>query len=175
MRDIVIIGGGMAGAAAAAVFGRKHSVTLIDPHESYPPVFAADKVAGDQIKVLKSLGLFDAIAAASTPATRVINAQFGNIIERKVIDEYGIRYQTQVETMRGQIPPQVDRIVAHATDLSLSEDLQRVRLSDGREIEARLVVLATGFSDVLRAKVGIKRNLIKENHSLSFGFDITAP
>ena len=175
MRDIAIIGGGMAGAAAAALLGRKHSVALIDPHASYPPVFAADKVAGDQIRVLKSIGLFDAIAAASTPTTRVINAQFGGIIERKVIDEYGIRYQTQVETMRGQIPPQVERIVAHASDFALGDDVQRVTLSDGRVIEARLVVLATGFSDVLRAKAGIKRNLIKENHSLSFGFDIAAP
>ena len=175
MRDIAIIGGGVAGAAAAAVFGRTYSVALIDPHEMYPPVFAADKVAGDQLRTLKALGLFDAVTAAATPVTRVINAQFGSVIERKIIDEYGIRYQTQVETVRGQIPISVERIVAHASDLTLGEDVQRVRLSDGREIEARLVVLATGFSDVLRAKAGIKRKLIQENHSLSFGFDIAAP
>lgn len=175
MRDIVIIGGGVAGSTAAAVFGRNYSVTLIDPHTLYPPVFAADKVAGDQLGVLKTLKLFDAMTAAATPATRVINAQFGNIIERKVIDEYGIRYQTQVETVRTQIPAEVERATGHVTDLELGEASQRVRLSDGREIAARLVILATGFSDVLRAKAGIKRNLIKANHSLSFGFDIAAP
>jgi len=32
--------------------------------------------------------------------------------------------------------------------------------------------LATGFSDVIRAKIGIKRCLIKADHSLSFGFDL---
>jgi 2-polyprenyl-6-methoxyphenol hydroxylase-like FAD-dependent oxidoreductase len=175
MRDIVIIGGGMAGAAAAAVFGRSYSVTLVDPHESYPPVFAADKIAGDQLGRLKTLGLFDALTTAATPATRVINAQFGNIIERKVIDEYGIRYQTQVETVRTQIPVQVERVTGHVIDIALGDTAQSVRLSDGREIEARLVILATGFSDVLRAKVGIKRKLIKEHHSLSFGFDISTP
>ena len=175
MKDIIIIGGGMAGAAAAAVYGRTYDVTLVDPHDPYPPVFAADKVAGDQLPLLRSLGLFDAIAAASTPSTRVINAQFGRVIERKVIDEYGIRYQTQVETVRGQIPAHVERIVAHASDLQLSDDTQSVRLSDGRELKARLVILATGFSDVLRSKAGIKRNLIKANHSLSFGFDIASP
>jgi 2-polyprenyl-6-methoxyphenol hydroxylase-like FAD-dependent oxidoreductase len=175
MRDIVIIGGGMAGSAAAAVFGRRYSLTLVDPHISYPPVFAADKVAGDQLGLLKTLGLFDATAKAATPVQRVINAQFGKVIERKVIDEYGIRYQTQVETVRGQIPGAVERVVAHATELELSDDVQRVKLSDGRQIESRLVVLATGFSDVLRAKAGIKRNLIKENHSLSFGFDVASP
>lgn len=175
MKDIIIIGGGMAGSIAAAVFGRSYDVMLVDPHEHYPPVFAADKIAGDQLGLLRTLGLFDALAAASTPSTRVINAQFGHVIERKVIDEYGIRYQTQVETVRENIPPRVERVAGHATDLALSDTVQRVRLSDGRDVEARLVILATGFSDVLRAKAGIKRNLIKANHSLSFGFDIASP
>ncbi|MBI1212594.1 MAG: FAD-dependent monooxygenase [Alphaproteobacteria bacterium] len=175
MKDIVIIGGGMAGAAAAAVYGRSYDVTLIDPHEYYPPVFAADKIAGDQLRILMSLGLFDALAAASTPSTRVINAQHGHIIERKVIDEYGIRYQTQVETVRALIPTRVERVVGHATDLELGEEKQRIRLSNGSDVEARLIVLATGFSDVLRAKAGIKRKLLKANHSLSFGFDIASP
>src|ERR1700752_3833041 len=122
MRDIVIIGGGMGGSAAAAVAGRDFSVALVDPHSSYPPIFAADKVAGDQLETLKTLGLFDAIAAAATPATRVFNAQFGTTIEPKVIEEYGIRYQTQVETVRAQIPASVERVFVHATDLELGED-----------------------------------------------------
>jgi 2-polyprenyl-6-methoxyphenol hydroxylase-like FAD-dependent oxidoreductase len=172
MFDIVIIGGGFAGATAAAVFGRRYRVALIDQHEIYPPVFAADKIAGDQIGLLRALNLFEPLAAAATPATRVINAKFGNVIERKIIDEYGIRYQTMVEVMRAQIDRKVERVIGTVTDVALNEEQQRVKVADGREINARLVILATGFSDVLRAKLGIKRCLIKENHSLSFGFDV---
>lgn len=170
--DIVIVGGGMAGSTAAAVFGRNYRVGLVDQHTSYPPVFAADKIAGDQIGLLKEIGLFQPMAAAATPARRVINAQFGTVIERRGIDEYGIRYQTMVETMRAQIPARVERVIGQVTDIELGEELQRVSLSDGRQIAARLVVLATGFSEVLRAKLGIKRQMLLENHSLSFGFDV---
>ena len=84
MFDIAIVGGGLAGATAAAVFGRRYRVALIDPHESYPPVFAADKIAGDQIASLRALNLFEPMAAAATPATRVVNARYGQVIERKV-------------------------------------------------------------------------------------------
>ena len=66
--DIAIVGGGFGGTTAAAVFGRKYKVALIDPHEVYPPVFAADKVAGDQLRMLRELGLFDAVTGAGTPA-----------------------------------------------------------------------------------------------------------
>ncbi len=170
--DIAIVGGGMAGSTAAAVFGRDRDVALIDQHSPYPPVFAADKIAGDQIGLLKKLSLFEPMIAAATPVRRVINAQFGRVTERHVIEEYGVHYQTMVETMRAQIPARVARVTGHVSDIDLSEQAQSVRLSDGREIEARLVVLATGFVDVLRAKVGVRRRLLKENHSLSFGFDM---
>ncbi len=172
--DIVIIGGGMAGSTAAAVFGRDRNVVLVDQHSPYPPVFAADKIAGDQIGLLKALDLFEPMIAAATLVSRVVNAQFGKMIERRVIEEYGIHYQTMVETMRAQIPERVGRLTGHVTDIELSDDLQRVNLSDGREVEARLVVLATGFNDVLRTKIGVTRRLLKENHSLSIGFDMTA-
>ena len=172
--DIAIIGGGMAGSTAATVFGRSHKVVLVDPHSPYPPVFAADKIAGDQIRLLKSLDLFEPTIAAATPVSRVVNAQFGKVIERRAIEEYGIHYQTMVEAMRMQIPAGVVRVTGHAAGIELSDNLQRVRLSDGREIEARLVVLATGFSEVLRGKIGVARRLLKENHSLSIGFDMKA-
>ena len=45
--DIVIAGGGLAGSAAAAMLGRAgYSVVLVDPHESYPPDFRAEKIDG---------------------------------------------------------------------------------------------------------------------------------
>ena len=68
------------------------------------------------------------------------------VTQRDVVLITDFRYQTQVETVRAQIPALVERIVAHASDLELSEDMQRVRLSNGQQVEARLVVLATGFS-----------------------------
>jgi hypothetical protein len=66
--DIAIVGGGFAGALAALVLARDGwSVTVIDPHESFPPLFRADKIDANQLDLLGRLGLRDAFRT-SCPA-----------------------------------------------------------------------------------------------------------
>jgi 2-polyprenyl-6-methoxyphenol hydroxylase-like FAD-dependent oxidoreductase len=171
--DIAIVGGGMAGSTATVVFARAgYDVVLVDQHSHYPPVFAADKIAGEQIPLLKKLGLFEAFAAASTPVQRVINAKFGKAIDHGTKEEYGLHYQTMVETVRAELPTNASFVTGHVANLEVTAGTQRVSLLDGSSIEARLIVLATGFSDVLPRKLGFSRNLLKQNHSLSIGFDL---
>jgi len=121
---------------------------------------------------LKKLELFAPMAAAATPVRQVLNAKYGKTIERRVIEEYGIHYQTMVETVRARIPERVERLTGNVMDIGLSEDMQKVSLTDGREIKARLVVLASGFNDALRSKAGISRKLLTANHSLTIAFDL---
>ena len=65
--DIVIAGGGLAGSAAAAMLGRAgYGVVLVDPHESYPPDFRAEKIDGTQARILARTGLADAVLRAAT-------------------------------------------------------------------------------------------------------------
>ena len=70
--DIAIIGGGLAGSTAAAMLGRAGIATiLIDPHKVYPLDLRCEKLGGDQLDLLRKTG------------------------------QYGILYDTLVNTMRG--------------------------------------------------------------------------
>src|SRR4051812_21664480 len=66
--DVAIVGGGLSGVVAAVVLGRAgYRVTLIDRHAVYPAEFRVEKIAGEQVDLMRRLGLLDSVAAASTP------------------------------------------------------------------------------------------------------------
>ena len=84
----------------------------------------------------------------------------------------GILYDTLVNTVRSQIPAGTEFIHAKVTDISTGPERQTVKLSNGDEISARLVVLATGLNIGLLHKLGIGREVISAGHSISIGFDV---
>src|SRR5690348_9955928 len=138
--DVVIVGGGLAGSLAAAMLGRAGiDAVLIDPHTAYPPDFRCEKLDGTQVAVLRKTGLADAILRATTPDRETWVARFGRIVEKRPGDQQGIYYAPLVNNVRAMIPPNVTRIAAKATALAASGDRQRVTLSTGEEIEARLI------------------------------------
>ena len=54
-RDVLVIGAGLAGSAAAAVLARSGlAVTVIDPNAVFPPLFRAEKIEPDQAALLQS-------------------------------------------------------------------------------------------------------------------------
>jgi len=77
-----------------------------------------------------------------------------------------------VNAIRAEIPPTVERIVAKAVSIATSNDRQKVVLSDGETISARLVVIANGLNVGLRHMLGIGRHVHSPCHSISIGFDI---
>jgi 2-polyprenyl-6-methoxyphenol hydroxylase-like FAD-dependent oxidoreductase len=171
--DIAIVGGGLAGSTAAAMLGRAGIPTLlIDPHTSYPPELRCEKLGGDQIDLLRKTGLADATLRAATLDGEVWEARFGYVVARKPSDQHGIMYDTLVNTLRAQIPPDVETIHAKAAAISNSEERQKVVLSNGEEISARLVVLASGLNVGIRHALGLKRRIISECHSITLGFDV---
>ena len=64
------------------------------------------------------------------------------------------------------------RLVGRVAEIEAGQDRQRITLSDGRSVEARLIVLATGMGGGLRRQLGIERRTLFEKHSLTFGFGI---
>jgi 2-polyprenyl-6-methoxyphenol hydroxylase-like FAD-dependent oxidoreductase len=102
----------------------------------------------------------------------VWQARFGYLVARKSSDQHGIMYDTLVNTMRGQISHEVATIHAKASSIANSGERQRIELSTGEEISARLVVLANGLNIGLRQMLGIKRSVISECHSITLGFDV---
>src|SRR6266496_2041170 len=56
--------------------------------------------------------------------------------------------------------------------ISTSPDRQRITLSNGEEISARLLVLANGLNTGLRQALGMDREVVSSCHSISIGFDL---
>jgi 2-polyprenyl-6-methoxyphenol hydroxylase-like FAD-dependent oxidoreductase len=171
--DVAIVGGGLAGSTAAAMLGRAGvSAVLIDPHTSYPPELRCEKLGGEQLGLLRRTGLADATLRATTLDGEVWEARYGVVVARKASDQHGIMYDTLVNTVRAQIPRDVATIHAKASSIANSPEWQRIELSTGEEISARLVVLANGLNIGLRHALGIRRRVISECHSITLGFDL---
>ncbi|QWG25471.1 FAD-dependent monooxygenase [Bradyrhizobium sediminis] len=171
--DVAIVGGGLAGSTAAAMLGRAGiAAVLIDPHTVYPPELRCEKLGGEQLDLLRKTGLADATLRATTLDGEVWEARFGYVVARKASDQHGIMYDTLVNTVRAQIPQGVATIHAKASSIANGPERQKIVLSNGEEISARLVVLANGLNVGLRHTLGIKRRVISECHSITLGFDV---
>jgi 2-polyprenyl-6-methoxyphenol hydroxylase-like FAD-dependent oxidoreductase len=171
--DIAIVGGGLAGSLAAAMLGRAGiDAVLIDPHPVYPPDFRCEKLDGPQMQTLKLTGLAEAVMRASTLDREFWMARSGRVIVKRRGDQHGILYDTLVNTVRAQIPARTEFIHAKVTDISTGPERQTIKLSNGKETAARLVILATGLNIGLREKLGIEREIVSAGHSVSIGFDV---
>ncbi len=170
--DIAIVGGGLAGSVAGAMLGRAgFDAVVIDPHAPYPEDFRSEKLDASQVRLLERTGL-DVALRAATPLPENWIARFGRVVEKRRAEHYGFAYEAFVNAMRAEIPRNTPFIRAKVAALSTSPDRQRVVLSSGDDISARLVVLATGLNNGLRRALGIARVDVSPGHSLAIGFDV---
>jgi 2-polyprenyl-6-methoxyphenol hydroxylase-like FAD-dependent oxidoreductase len=172
--DIAIIGGGLAGSTSAAMLGRAGiPAILIDPHQTYPFDFRVEKLSGDeQIERFRKTGIAESVLRSATHDGENWIARFGYLLDRRPSRQYGIMYDTLVNAIRGEIPACVETVCAKVTGVSTSAERQKLTLSNGEEISARLVVLANGLNIGLRRTLGIERQVVSAGHSISIGFDI---
>jgi len=172
--DIAIIGGGLAGSTAAAMLGRAGIPTvLIDPHQAYPFDFRVEKISGDeQLDRFYQTGIADSVLRSATHDGENWIARFGYLLDKKPSRQYGIMYDALIGAIRAEIPAPAELIFAKVTDVSTSAERQKLTLSNGETISARLVVLANGLSVGLRRNLGIERQVLSASHSISIGFDL---
>jgi 2-polyprenyl-6-methoxyphenol hydroxylase-like FAD-dependent oxidoreductase len=171
--DIAVVGGGLAGSAAAALLARAGFATvIIDPFESCRPDFRLEKFDERQIGLIREAGLLDIAAAAATRAGGRWVARCGRLVDRIPRDQLCFRYETMVDAMRAEADLRASRIVARAVGIDTGPDRQRVRLGDGSEVDARLVILATGLNLGLQRALGLERRILSPWHSISIGFDV---
>ena len=171
--DVVIVGGGLAGSLAAAMLGRAGiDAMLVDPHPVYPPDFRCEKLDGPQLHTLRLTGLADAVMRASTPDNGFWVARFGRIVEQAArrSARHSLRHAGQYRAFADSESHRVHPRQGHRH--FDRPERQTVKLSNGDEISARLVVLATGLNIGLRQKLGIDREVISPGHSISIGFDV---
>ena len=171
--DVVIVGGGLAGSLAAAVLTRAgYRVALIDKRAVYPEEFRVEKLAGQQLEILRRLGLLDAFAKEACAFDSVLNVRRGKIIDVSRGTSYGLHYAPLVAIARRLIADPSSLIVDQVLSISASDGLQRVTLASGNQVVARLAILATGMAGAIPHSLGIKRRVLIERHSLAFGFSI---
>ncbi len=176
MVDVVVVGGGVAGAAVGALLGRMGIVTrVIDPNPEPLHDFRGEKLEGGQLELARRAGLDHAIRAVSTPVGTLWIARRGRVIDRRPDPQVDARYPDFVRAVRGEIGGSAALEVGKVASLRLSADTQRVSLVGGGEIQARLVVLATGLQPALAASVGLTREVLSPCHSVSVGFDVACP
>jgi 2-polyprenyl-6-methoxyphenol hydroxylase-like FAD-dependent oxidoreductase len=172
--DIAIVGGGLAGSTAAAMLGRAGiPAILIDPHPAYRPDFRVEKLSGhQQVERFRKTGLAETILRSATHDSENWIARFGVLLDRKPSQQFGIMYDALVNAIRAEIPPAIETVHAKATAITTSPERQKLTLSNGEEISARLVVLANGLNVGLRHTLGIEREIASACHSISLGFDM---
>jgi 2-polyprenyl-6-methoxyphenol hydroxylase-like FAD-dependent oxidoreductase len=171
--DVAIVGGGLAGSTAAAMLVRAGiRAVLIDPHPIYPPDFRCEKLDASQVALLHKTGLAGPVLRAATADDEVAIARFGRLIDRRPNAQYGLFYDTLVNTIRAEIPAHAPFIHGKATAIATGPDRQTLTLSTGDTLSARLVVLANGLNIALRHQLGIGRDVLSACHSISIGFDL---
>jgi 2-polyprenyl-6-methoxyphenol hydroxylase-like FAD-dependent oxidoreductase len=172
--DIAIVGGGLAGSTAAAMLGRAGiPAILIDPNLLYRPDFRVEKLSGQQqLERFRSTGIAEAVLRSATHDGENWIARFGFLLDKKPSQQFGIMYDALVNAIRAEIPDDVETVHAKVTAIKTSAERQKLALSDGDEISARLVVLANGLNVGLRHTLGIERRIVSPCHSVSLGFDM---
>ncbi|TEA13513.1 Salicylate hydroxylase [Colletotrichum sidae] len=182
---IVIVGGGIAGLAAAAVLRQKHDVTVYDREPADAPERGAGVGLGPNgSKMLKRAFQFDAerVRATVCAGTRTWDKQ-GNLLREMtgVTEPFGSewllmhRQDLKAELLRlatgdaeklGVSGPPAQ--VMYGVDV-VEVDAERglVVMGDGSEVEADLVIGADGIHSVVRrAVIGGEANLVSSGVSL---------
>src|SRR4051794_7544544 len=170
--DIAIVGGGLAGSTAAAMLGRAGiPAILIDPHSVSRPDFRVEKLSGhQQLDRFRKTGLAEAVLRSTTHDGENWIARFGVLLDRKPSQQFGIMYDALINAIRAEITPDTEVIHAKAIAVKTGAERQKLTLSNGIEISARLVVLANGLNVGLRHTLGIERKVLSTCHSISLGF-----
>jgi len=149
-----------------------YKIALIDKRAVYPEEFRVEKLGGQQVDILRRLGLLDAFAREACSFDTVLNIRRGKVVDVSRSLSYGLHYGPMVAIARRLIADPSSLIVDQVLNVTPSEGLQRLTLASGNQVAARLVILATGMAGAIPYSLGIKRRVIVERHSLAFGFTI---
>ncbi|WP_189553271.1 NAD(P)/FAD-dependent oxidoreductase [Mesorhizobium sp. M8A.F.Ca.ET.021.01.1.1] len=174
--DVAIVGAGMAGTTLAMVLGKSgRKVALIDPHRVHHDEFRAEKIGMDQMRLFARLDLEETVMRHVTSVTDVHVFRLGQLFAREQKWEYTFSYGSMINGLRDALPREVPITVGKVAEVSTGPDRQRLVLADGRVINSRLLVVATGYSEAVRRAIGVERVELSKAHSLSMGFDLAIP
>lgn len=171
--DVIVIGGGISGTLAAAVCARNgYGTVLIDRSDVYPEDFRAEHLDGSIVDQVRRMGFLGDLTDGLPRGETVVVARNGRLVGDAPSVNYGLRYEDLVNRARRALPASVHRLTGKVAEVVTTDRIQTVRMTDGTEVQGRLIVLATGQSQALALQAGIGRQILRQSHSLTFGFDI---
>jgi 2-polyprenyl-6-methoxyphenol hydroxylase-like FAD-dependent oxidoreductase len=171
--DVIVIGAGVAGTTAAAVLaGQGRKVLLLDARADCPPVFKAEKVERDELRLLEDFGLLAPLQAQSGNSSEVYVAYEGRVFRRTPMEQIGIAYCDLVNTLRSNLPDSVETKLGRVTRITHDDSITSAHLDDGEELRARLVVVASGVGEQLLSSLGLRRHIIQKQQCVGIGFDL---
>ncbi len=171
--DIAIVGAGLAGSLCAGMLGKKGvSHVLIDPREAYPDEFRCEKFNHQQIELLEETGLAKNVLSDLMPVKDVWMARFGRLVRKQHYPHYGFSYHQAVNAVRRHHVNQDNFKLGSVQSITCSGQEHIIETSDGTEISAKLVVLATGANAALQKQLGMSQEMLSERHCLAIGFDL---
>jgi 2-polyprenyl-6-methoxyphenol hydroxylase-like FAD-dependent oxidoreductase len=172
--NIIVVGAGLAGTTAAAVLGQQgYRVTLVDPRPCCPPVFKAEKIEPDQVRLLRKLGLLERLLPRAGRIREVRAYYNGRLFGTSQTEQYGTYYSDMVNALRANLSATVDFKLERVVHIANHADLQRVKLASGEELISRLVVLACGLNADIPLSLGLKRSYVQKRQSAALAFTIS--
>jgi 2-polyprenyl-6-methoxyphenol hydroxylase-like FAD-dependent oxidoreductase len=171
--EIVIVGAGLAGSAAAAMLGKQGwRVVVVDPRPNCPPVFKAEKIEADQANALQKLGLLEAVLPRAGEIRTVRSYYDGRLFALSAKKQYGIYYHELVDTIRAGWPDNVSFKPDRSVAIHPGADSPHVELAGGERLHCRLIVLAAGLNGELLPSLGLKRMWVQKHQSLAAAFHL---
>lgn len=124
---------------------------------------------------MRKFGLLEHLLPHVGRVREVWGGYNGRVFRITPVEQYGISYGDLVNVVRAHLPPAVETKLGRVVHISNSAELQRVKLASGEELTSRLVVLACGTSGELKAGLGLSKQVIQKEQSMTFGFTIGRP
>lgn len=171
--DVVVIGGGMVGAAAALGLAQAgFTVTVVENRKprpfdaSQPPDLRISAISASSVALLESIGVWKTLRHMRSAAYRGLETweweasrvsfsaqelgipELGYMLENEVLQLALWQHLEQMPNISLMVPAELKTIAQ-------SQDVWNVELSDGREIETKLVLGADGANSLVRAQAGI--------------------
>ncbi len=162
--DIAVVGAGPAGLSAALLLADLGFSTALVAPPTRPDDVRTTALLGGSVPFLKTLGLWDAIAAAGAPLAtmrliddtgRLFRAPEASFHAREIgLDSFGVNIVnadlTRILDARVATHPKLTRITRAVEDVALGAGHVSLALDDGSHLAARLAVAADGRKSRLR-------------------------
>jgi 2-polyprenyl-6-methoxyphenol hydroxylase-like FAD-dependent oxidoreductase len=162
-KNILISGGGIAGLTAAKFLSKQgHNITVIDKASSFSKVGFLISLKSFGVKIMDELGLSAKIQQESSPSEfvnfleandeviqHISYEKMNENIERSVLISRGGLHHVLYEDIKDHVTLIFNTTISH---LDQKENKTNVTLSDGKMIEADLVIISEGLRSPTREK-----------------------